>query len=44
MLLTMVIEAGQPQLWVHGHRIVCNPNGYVNASAAFDPALVVEVA
>jgi Icc-related predicted phosphoesterase len=54
--LTAVIEAGQPQLWVHGHvheafdyqvgatRIVCNPNGYGNENAAFDPVLVVEVA
>ena len=54
--LTAVIEAGQPQLWVHGHvhdafdyqvgatRVLCNPNGYGNENAAFDPALVVEVA
>lgn len=53
--LTAVIEAGQPQLWVHGHvhdafdyqlgatRVLCNPNGYGNENAAFDPALVVEV-
>ena len=38
--LTTVIEAGQPNLWVHGHvhesfdyrvgatRVVCNPHGY----------------
>ncbi len=54
--LTAVIEAGQPQLWVHGHvhqafdyqvgatRVLCNPNGYGNENDAFDPALVVEVA
>ena len=54
--LTAVIEASQPQLWVHGHvhdafdyqlgatRVLCNPNGYGNENAAFDPALVVEVA
>jgi predicted phosphodiesterase len=53
--LTAVIEAGQPQLWVHGHvhdafdyqvgatRVLCNPNGYGNENIAFDPALVVEV-
>jgi Icc-related predicted phosphoesterase len=54
--LTAVIEASQPPLWVHGHvhdafdyqlgatRVLCNPNGYGNENAAFDPALVVEVA
>jgi Icc-related predicted phosphoesterase len=53
--LTAVIEAGRPDLWVHGHvhssfdyrvggtRIVCNPHGYGSENAAFDPALVVEV-
>jgi Icc-related predicted phosphoesterase len=54
--LTAVIEAGRPDLWVHGHvhqsfdymigatRIVCNPHGYGMENCAFDSALVVEVA
>jgi Icc-related predicted phosphoesterase len=53
--LTAVIEAGQPDLWVHGHvhcsfdyrvgatRLICNPHGYGAENPAFDPALVVEV-
>jgi Icc-related predicted phosphoesterase len=53
--LTAVIEAGRPDLWVHGHmhdacdyrvgdtRIVCNPRGYGNENARFDPGLIVEV-
>jgi Icc-related predicted phosphoesterase len=53
--LTATIEAGRPDLWVHGHvhdsfdyhvgatRILCNPNGYGAENTAFDPALVVEV-
>ena len=52
--LTAVIEAGRPDLWIHGHvhesfdyqvgatRIVCNPRGY-GENPRFDPALVVEV-
>lgn len=53
--LSAVIEAGRPDLWVHGHvhssfdyavvhtRIICNPHGYGAENPAFDPALVVEV-
>lgn len=53
--LTEVIEAGRPNLWVHGHvhssfdyrvgktRIVCNPHGYGPENPDFDAALVVEV-
>jgi Icc-related predicted phosphoesterase len=53
--LTATIEAGRPDLWVHGHvhdtfdyevgatRILCNPHGYGHENAAFNPALVVEV-
>jgi Icc-related predicted phosphoesterase len=53
--LTAVIEAGRPDLWVHGHvhesfdyhlsdtRIICNPHGYGTENGQFDPALVVEV-
>ncbi len=53
--LSDVIEAGKPDLWVHGHvhssfdyyvgatRIVCNPHGYGVENPDFDPALVVEV-
>lgn len=53
--LTATIEAGRPDLWVHGHvhdtfdyrvgatRILCNPHGYGNENLAFNPALVVEV-
>jgi hypothetical protein len=53
--LTAVIEAGQPQMWVHGHvhnsfdyrigatRIIANPHGYGTENAAFDPILVAEV-
>jgi 3',5'-cyclic AMP phosphodiesterase CpdA len=53
--LTAVIEAGRPELWVHGHvhhscdyqaantRIICNPHGYGGENPDFDPALIVEV-
>ncbi len=53
--LTAAIEAGQPQLWVHGHvhdsfdyrvgvtRILANPNGYGTENHRFEPALTVEV-
>ncbi len=53
--LSSVMEAGQPMLWVHGHthdsceyrigrtRIICNPRGYDDENAAFDPTLVVRV-
>jgi Icc-related predicted phosphoesterase len=53
--LTAVIEARQPNLWVHGHvhenfdyrigatRVVCNPHGYGVENKKFDPGLVVEV-
>ena len=52
--LTAVIEAGQPNLWVHGHvhenfdyrvgatRVVCNPHGYGVENQKFDPGLVIE--
>lgn len=54
--LATLIEAGHPDLWVHGHvhesfdyrvgatRVVCNPHGYGTENGRFDPALVVEVA
>jgi Icc-related predicted phosphoesterase len=50
-----VIEAGNPDLWIHGHthdsfdyvvgdtRIVCNPRGYGRENNGFDPAKVVEI-
>ena len=53
--LTPVIDAGRPDLWVHGHvhesfdysvgatRVVCNPHGYGVENQKFDPGLVVEV-
>lgn len=53
--LTAVIEAGRPDLWVHGHvhesfdyrvgvtRVICNPHGYGTENRSFDPALVVEI-
>ncbi|SER59573.1 Predicted phosphoesterase [Faunimonas pinastri] len=53
--LTEVIEAGQPDLWVHGHvhdsfdyqvgrtRIVANPRGYGTENLDFDPGMVLEV-
>ena len=53
--LSGVIEVGRPALWVHGHthdscdymvgdtRIVCNPRGYDDENARFDPMLVVRV-
>jgi len=53
--LTALIEAGQPNLWVHGHvhesfdyrvgvtRVICNPHGYGNENKNFDPGLVVEL-
>jgi Icc-related predicted phosphoesterase len=53
--LSMLIEAYQPALWVHGHvhnssdyrigrtRIVANPHGYGNENPRFNGQLVVEV-
>lgn len=53
--LTAVIEAGRPDLWVHGHvhesfdyqvgatRVICNPHGYGNENSQFNAALVVEI-
>ena len=53
--LTAMIERFRPVLWMHGHvhnsfdyrvadtRIVCNPRGYGDENAAFDPLMVVEV-
>jgi len=53
--LSGVIESGRPALWVHGHthdscdymvgdtRIVCNPRGYDDENAGFDPMLVMRV-
>ena len=53
--LSGVIESGRPALWVHGHthdscdyvvgdtRVVCNPRGYDDENARFDPMLVVRV-
>jgi Icc-related predicted phosphoesterase len=53
--LTSVIEAGKPDLWVHGHVhasfdyrlgetcILCNPNGYGRENLDFDPVLIVTV-
>jgi len=52
--LSAVIEAGKPDLWVHGHmhdsvdydigstRVVCNPKGYSRENAAFVADLVVD--
>jgi Icc-related predicted phosphoesterase len=53
--LSAVIEAAQPELWVHGHvhasfdymvgdtRIVCNPHGYGEENPNFNASLVVEM-
>lgn len=53
--LSQLIEAAQPDLWVHGHvhtsfdymvgrtRIVCNPHGYGEENPDFNASLVVEV-
>ena len=53
--LTAGIEAGRPNLWVHGHvhetfdyragttRMTCNPHGYGMENMSFNPALVVEI-
>ncbi|RVA80063.1 metallophosphoesterase, partial [Mesorhizobium sp. M7A.F.Ca.CA.001.11.2.1] len=53
--LSNVIEDGHPALWVHGHthdsceyrigstRIICNPRGYEDENAKFDPTLVVRI-
>ncbi|MCJ2054098.1 hypothetical protein [Methylobacterium sp. J-070] len=53
--LAGLIDAGRPDLWIHGHvhactdhrvgatRILCNPRGYDRENGRFDPALVVEV-
>ena len=52
---TAMIERFRPALWVHGHvhnsfdypvadtRIVCNPRGYGDENARFDPGMCVEV-
>lgn len=52
--LTAVIEAGRPDLWVHGHmhdsfdydvgstRVLCNPRGYARENLAFVADLVVD--
>jgi Icc-related predicted phosphoesterase len=51
--LSQIIEEQQPELWVQGHthdscdyhvgatRVVCNPRGYEDENAMFDPGLVV---
>jgi Icc-related predicted phosphoesterase len=53
--LSVVIEAGWPAAWIHGHvhesfdywvgttRILCNPHGYGSENPSFDPSLVVEI-
>jgi Icc-related predicted phosphoesterase len=53
--LSAVIEAYQPNLWIHGHthtsfdyrvgttRVICNPAGYGTENPAFDPALVIDL-
>ncbi|WP_315924195.1 metallophosphoesterase [Mesorhizobium sp. SP-1A] len=53
--LSQIIEQQQPALWIHGHthdscdyyvgatRVVCNPRGYEDENALFDPGLVVAV-
>ena len=53
--LSGLIEAGQPELWVHGHvhnssdyrvgrtRLIANPHGYGIENADFNGQLVVEV-
>ena len=52
---TALMERFRPPLWVHGHvhnsfdypvadtRIVCNPRGYGDENARFDPGMCVEV-
>lgn len=51
--LSGIIEAGRPALWIHGHthescdyvigdtRVVCNPRGYDDENASFNPASTV---
>lgn len=53
--LSDIIEAFQPELWVHGHthsafdydvgdtRVVCNPRGYHWEHGDFDPEKVVDI-
>lgn len=53
--LSKLIEAHQPNLWIHGHvhnsfnyqvgqtRVICNPHGYGDENPAFDCTLVVDV-
>jgi Icc-related predicted phosphoesterase len=53
--VTAAIEAGQPQIWIHGHvhdsfdycvgatRIVANPNGYGSENPFFNPSLVLDL-
>ena len=53
--LSALIEAGRPELWVHGHvhrswdymagrtRVICNPHGYGAENSNFSPALVIEL-
>jgi Icc-related predicted phosphoesterase len=53
--LSALIDAGRPDLWVHGHvhesfdyrlgttRVLCNAHGYGAENKRFDPSLVVEV-
>lgn len=52
--LTTIIEAGRPDLWVHGHmhdsadydvgetRVVCNPKGYSRENAVFVGDMVID--
>ncbi|MDV2968552.1 metallophosphoesterase [Nitratireductor aquimarinus] len=53
--LGAVIDQGRPALWVHGHthdscdyrvgatRVLCNPRGYDNENAAFNPSMIVGI-
>ncbi len=53
--LSEIMEAGKPDLWLHGHnhetfdyvvgptRVRANPRGYDDENAAFEPSKVIEV-
>lgn len=52
--LAATIEAGRPDLWIHGHvhdpfdyrlgptRVICNPRGYGNENPGFEVGLMIE--
>lgn len=53
--LSDLIEAGKPDVWIHGHvhdsfdyavgdtRVISNPKGYGDENPAFDPRLILDI-